>query len=275
MPELPEVETVLNGLKPHLENTIIQDVVIRHDKLRWPISQNLKQHLINQSIGKISRRGKYLLIPIGDGTLLIHLGMSGSLRIMLRTKPAKKHDHVDIIYSKTHLLRFTDPRRFGCLLWTNEDPLHHALLKNLGPEPLSEDFTSDYLFQIIQNRKRNIKDLLMDSHIIVGIGNIYAAEILFLSKIHPATSAKLLSRKECVTITHAIKQVLTKAITQGGTTIKDFINSQGKPGYFAQKLYVYGRANKPCQVCKTLLIQISLGQRSTVFCPHCQKQGRT
>ncbi len=272
MPELPEVETVLQGLKPHLEGKTVTDVVVRQPKLRWPIPSDLLQHIGQKPIGTLSRRAKYLLIPIEAGNIIFHLGMSGSLSVVDREAPPMRHDHVDIILSNTKALRYTDPRRFGCLLWTDEAPSEHALLKHLGPEPLTGDFSENYLYQIIQKRKTAIKTLLMNNQVVVGVGNIYAAEALFIAEVHPLTEAHLLPKPACGRLVSAIKQVLSAAIKQGGTTVKDFINSEGKPGYFAQALQVYGRAGLPCIKCENPLHTMKMGQRSTVFCNTCQEK---
>lgn len=270
MPELPEVETIMNGLKPHIEQAVIQEVVIRQHQLRWPIPSTLNHDLSQKQIGFLSRRGKYLLIPVDTGTLVVHLGMSGSLRIVPNKTPFNRHDHVDIIFSNNTLLRYTDPRRFGAVLWTNDEVYQHPLLKSLGVEPLTHHFTADYLQQNALGRRIAIKSFIMDSKIVVGIGNIYAAEALFMATIHPTTPAGLLTQTQYQKLVTAIKQVLTLAIQQGGTTIKDFVNSQGKPGYFTQQLSVYGRAGLPCRQCQTILSGFQLGQRNTVFCPKCQ-----
>ena len=270
MPELPEVETVLHGLKPHIEGAIIQDVVVRHYQLRWPIPSTLQENLRQQPVGQLSRRGKYLLMPLKTGTLIMHLGMSGSLRIVTLATPLKPHDHVDIIFSEKTILRYSDPRRFGALLWTDENPYHHVRLKSLGVEPLDLLFTAQYLMQKAASRRIAIKSFIMDNKVVVGIGNIYAAEALFFARIHPATPAGLLTHAEYQTLVESIKKVLQSAIEQGGTTIKDFVNSEGKPGYFTQQLAVYGRAGLHCIRCQAPLQSFKLGARSTVFCAHCQ-----
>lgn len=270
MPELPEVETIMNGLKPHIEGAVIQDVIVRQYQLRWPIPLTLKSDLNQKQIGCLARRGKYLLIPADTGTLLVHLGMSGSLRMVSNKTLLNRHDHVDIILSNKAILRYSDPRRFGALLWTNNDVYNHPLLKSLGVEPLDEQFTPEYLMQRAINRRIPIKSFIMDSKIVTGIGNIYAAEALFMAAIHPATPAGLLTPIQHQQLVASIKQVLLSAIKQGGTTIKDFVNSQGKQGYFTQQLLVYGRAGQPCRRCKTTLSGFQLGQRSTVFCANCQ-----
>ncbi len=270
MPELPEVETIMHGLKPHIEGAIIQDVVVRHHQLRWPIPPALHDHLSQQRVGQLSRRGKYILMPTDAGTLIMHLGMSGSLRMVTSTTRLNRHDHVDIIFSDDKILRYTDPRRFGALLWTTDNPGSHALLKSLGIEPLDADFNACYLMQRAHSRRVPIKSFIMNSNIVVGIGNIYAAEALFLAGIHPVTPAGLLTPIQCQQLVDAIKKILQSAIKQGGTTIKDFVNSEGKPGYFTQQLSVYGRAGLPCVRCQKPLLSFKLGARSTVFCANCQ-----
>ncbi|MDF1678727.1 MAG: bifunctional DNA-formamidopyrimidine glycosylase/DNA-(apurinic or apyrimidinic site) lyase [Legionellaceae bacterium] len=270
MPELPEVETTLNGIAPHIEGTVIQDVIIRQSQLRWPIAEDLPEQLKGQRVGKLSRRGKYLLMPVGSGTVMIHLGMSGHLRIVPRDTPYTRHSHVDILFATNQVLRYTDPRRFGCILWTTDSPLTHKLLKKLGPEPLSAQFSATYLHQSIQQRQSAIKVLIMNAHVVVGVGNIYATEALFMANIHPQTPGKKISLAACNRLVDAIKRVLATAISQGGTTLKDFKNSDGKPGYFVQQLQAYGRSGLPCVHCHTPLQSIQLGQRSTTFCSRCQ-----
>jgi formamidopyrimidine-DNA glycosylase len=270
MPELPEVETIMRGLRLQIKNAVIKRVILRRTQLRWPIPSDLNECLAHQEIIELSRRGKYLLIQLTSGTLIVHLGMSGSLRILTQEEPPTKHDHVDIILSDNQLLRYNDPRRFGAILWTSTDPLMHPLLKSIGIEPLDTHFTGQYLIKQCLNRRTPIKALLMNSKIVTGIGNIYAAEALFLARIHPATSAGQLTTDQCFTLVDVIKKVLSAAISQGGTTLKDFVNSDGKPGYFSQSLHVYGRANNPCTACGNQLEHMLLGQRSTVFCNNCQ-----
>jgi len=268
MPELPEVETTLRGIAPHLKGQTIEKIILRRTDLRWPISPEIA-HLNGCRITALSRRGKYILIHLGRGTLLLHLGMSGSIRITDLDSPIKKHDHVDILLRNNKIMRFNDPRRFGSLLWTL-DPKTHPLLINLGPEPLSTALTHEYLYQISRNRKSNIKSILMNSHIVVGVGNIYANEALFLSKIHPKRAADRISKHRYQNLVTHIKSVLVSAIEQGGTTLKDFTQSNGNPGYFKQSLLVYGRGGKPCINCLTPLTEIKLNQRTTIYCPHCQ-----
>ncbi len=271
MPELPEVETIRCGLASHICGHTIQDIIIRQPQLRWPVPNNLPQLLINQNIINIERRAKYLLLKFSHGTLIIHLGMSGSLQLVSQHIPYKKHDHVDIVLDNAHSLRFNDARRFGFILWTDKDPLLHKLLNKLGPEPLSSDFDGDYLYLLSRKRNRAIKLFIMDSHVVSGVGNIYANEVLFAAKINPQTPASKLSNKQYQTLAKHIKLVLKKAIACGGTTFRDFINSSGKPGYFQQELQVYGRGGQPCKSCNKTLKETRLGQRTTVFCPVCQR----
>lgn len=269
MPELPEVETVMCGLKPHLEGAVVEDVIIRHSQLRWPIPLNLKNCLQQQTILYLARRGKYLLITFASGTLIIHLGMSGSLRIVSSATVVRRHDHVDVVFSDHQILRYHDPRRFGAILWT-DDPNKFSLLSSLGVEPLEANFTAAYLKLEAEGRRVAVKSFIMNSHVVVGIGNIYAAEALHFAKIHPLTPSGLMTLNQWERLKDAIQQVLQSAIYQGGTTLKDFVNSEGNPGYFAQKLHVYGRAGKPCLYCKKTLESLVIGQRSTVFCSNCQ-----
>jgi formamidopyrimidine-DNA glycosylase len=270
MPELPEVETTRRGITPHLEGQTIADVIVRQPKLRWDVPRNLKQLLTGQVITGVTRRAKYLLLTTGNGTLILHLGMSGSLRVTTPQTPPEKHDHVDIILGNGQCLRLRDPRRFGAVLWTSDDPNNHALLRQLGPEPLEADFNVDYLYTRSRKRKQSIKQLLMDSHIVVGVGNIYASEALFQAGIRPGIAAGRVSRHQIERLVQSIREVLKAAIHQGGTTLRDFTASDGKPGYFQQQLYVYGRAGESCRVCDTPIKLIKQGQRATYYCPHCQ-----
>lgn len=270
MPELPEVETTRNGIAPFITDQLIAKIVIRNHQLRWPIDAELTNKLPKQSIQQVTRRGKYLLLHCTKGVLIIHLGMSGSLRILQKPTVVNKHDHVDIILQNDCCLRFTDPRRFGCVLWTEENPSTHRLLKNLGLEPLTAEFTGDYLFQRAKGLKVNAKSFIMDGKIVVGVGNIYANEALFQAKIHPEVAVKNISKQRFQLLVAAIKKILSAAIKQGGTTLRDFTASDGKPGYFKQQLQVYGRGGLACVCCKATLQEIRLGQRSTVFCPRCQ-----
>jgi formamidopyrimidine-DNA glycosylase len=270
MPELPEVETTLRGITPHILNHRINRLIIRQPKLRWPIPTHLVDTLKNQIIYRIERRAKYLLLETMAGTLILHLGMSGSLRILTHPLPAKKHDHVDIEFSNQITLRYTDPRRFGAILWTEKKPAEHVLLKNLGPEPLTASFSGKYLWERAQRKKIAVKAFVMDNKIVVGVGNIYAAESLFLAGIDPRTPAEAISKVRYTKLANTIKIILRKAIKLGGTTLKDFIDSNGKPGYFSTQLKVYGREGLPCMDCETLLKALRQGQRTTVYCEKCQ-----
>ena len=271
MPELPEVETTLRGIVPHLQGQQVESLIIRQWQLRWPIPKNLPAKLGGQTIKSLCRRGKYLLIQFEQGTAILHLGMSGSLRMVAADQPAAKHDHVDWQLASGQCLRYTDPRRFGALLWTEEDPRQHPLLKNLGPEPLTEEFSGELLFQRTRKRKQAIKTLIMDSKIVVGVGNIYANEALFLAGIRPGRAASGLTRAQCHALAAEIKAVLARAIKVGGTTLRDFVGSDGQPGYFRQSLFVYGRETEPCRQCDRALKHRRIAQRTTVYCANCQK----
>lgn len=270
MPELPEVEVARQGIAPYVLHQAITDVIVRHPRLRFAIPTHLKTTLTGQQIQTVTRRGKYLLFTLPSGTLIWHLGMSGSLRILTAPSPPRKHDHVDLVFKNHHVLRFNDPRRFGALLWTAEDPLQHPLLGNLGPEPLSKAFSARYLANQAKNKKIVIKSFIMNSKIVVGVGNIYATEALFAAKIHPLTPVKQVKPAQWDRLCREIKNILRKAIRQGGTTLKDFVQSDGKPGYFKQKLKVYGRTGEACVRCGQVLEQLRIAQRRTVFCGRCQ-----
>ena len=270
MPELPEVETSRRGIAPWVLNHEVRDVVVRDRRLRWPIPVEIDRMLPGQVIHSLRRRAKYLLFGTNAGTAMLHLGMSGSLRIIDATEPAGKHDHVDILFDSGKALRFRDPRRFGSLLWTRE-PGEHSLLRYLGPEPLSADFDGDYLWRRSRGRRVSIKQLIMSSSVVVGVGNIYASEALFLAGIHPGRSAGRISAERMQRLAIAIKTVLQKAIEAGGTTLRDFHGGNGEPGYFQLELDVYGRDGEPCRRCaRPLSVQV-LGQRSTFYCKGCQR----
>lgn len=271
MPELPEVETTCKGIAPHITNNKITKVIVRNRSLRWPIPTGLNKNLVNQKITSVTRRAKYLLINTKAGTLIVHLGMSGSLRILSSNEVVEKHDHFELQFKDGLCLRLRDPRRFGCVLWTKDNPLKHKLLINLGPEPLDKEFNADLLFEKSRKRKTSIKQFIMDAKIVVGVGNIYASESLFLAGINPKRLAGKITKKNSQDLTTAIKKILKQAIKQGGTTLKDFRSSDGKPGYFQQKLKIYDRKDEPCVRCKKSIKQITLGQRSTFYCSHCQK----
>ncbi len=271
MPELPEVETTRRGIAPLIIGKTIAELVLRTEKLRWPLDRNLCLLLPGLAIRCVERRAKYLLLRTDKGTLILHLGMSGSLRIVPAETTENKHDHVDLIFSDGSCLRFTDPRKFGALLWTEDDPLLHPLLAKLGPEPLAEQLTGDYLYQSSRKRKIAVKPFVMDQRLVVGVGNIYASEALFGAGIDPRVPAGKIGRQRYQRLAKEIKQVLRQAIAAGGTTISDFKQADGKPGYFKQELRVYGRECEPCRVCGQPIRVIRLGQRSTFYCTKCQR----
>lgn len=271
MPELPEVETTRRGIAPHVEGHQITALVVRNPNLRWPVPAEMDAQLRGQRLQTIRRRGKYLLFDTSQGSALLHLGMSGSLRIVQRQEPPMAHDHVDICFEHGRCLRLRDPRRFGALLWAGKRPETHKLLHHLGPEPLSADFDIEHLAAACAGRRQAIKTLIMDSKVVVGVGNIYASESLFLAGIHPKRAANRISRQRLALLVEAIKIVLERAIVSGGTTLRDFVDGEGQPGYFQQELNVYGRTGRPCRQCGTPIRQITLGQRSTYYCPACQR----
>lgn len=269
MPELPEVEVSRQGITPFMVGETVMRVVVRNASLRWPIPSEI-QDMVGLPITGIRRRAKYLLLETDWGTAILHLGMSGNLKVLPHGSPAGKHDHVDIELGNGKLLRLNDPRRFGCLLWTREPVEQHPLLARLGPEPLTDDFDGDYLYQRSRKRKIAVKQFVMDNQVVVGVGNIYANESLFSAGIHPQRAANEIEQGQYQALAAEIKKVLARAITQGGTTLKDFTGSDGKPGYFVQELQVYGRVDQPCSGCGAMLQEIRMGGRSTVFCPLCQ-----
>ncbi len=269
MPELPEVETTRRGVEPHLSGRRVVAVHVRDARLRWPVSAEVRD-LTGQTLLGVARRGKYLLFRFGAGVLLVHLGMSGSLRVLDGMPAPGKHDHVDVDFEGGKRLRFTDPRRFGAWLWAGEAPESHPLLAHLGPEPLLEGFSGDLLFDRSRSKKVAVKAFIMDSHVVVGVGNIYANESLYMAGIHPSRPAGRVSLERYRRLAAHIREVLQFSIDLGGTTLRDFTNTEGKPGYFQQTLRVYGRAGEPCRGCGTPLRESRLGQRATVFCKVCQ-----
>ena len=271
MPELPEVETTCRGIKPHIIGQTIKQLIIRQPQLRWPVPETLNKVLCGQEIHSVTRRAKYLLFSTDAGTMLIHLGMSGSLRIMSAGQSPGKHDHIDFIFNNDTVLRFNDTRRFGAVLWTDAPVEQHPLLKDLGPEPLLDDFNGELLYQRANNRKIPVKSFIMNSHVVVGIGNIYANEALFMAGLLPSRPAGSISLAHYEKLAECIRIILRQAILQGGTTLRDFVNEAGKPGYFQQQLRVYGRANQPCIDCLQPLIEIRMANRTTVFCNTCQR----
>lgn len=270
MPELPEVETTRLGILP-LEGQTVANVEIRFPTLRWPIPTHLPGTLTGKQLLRIQRRAKYLLCEFQHGVLLLHLGMSGRLCLLDDQYPAEKHDHFDVVFTNGHVMRLRDPRRFGAVLWLNDDPIEsHPLLANLGPEPLSDAFTATYLYEQLQRKKKSIKVAIMDSPLVVGVGNIYAAESLFHARIHPETPANTLSKVQCQRLVETIKQTLQAALAAGGSSLRDFFGADGNPGYFQQTYYVYGRTDAPCRTCGEPVRCIRLGQRSTFYCAQCQ-----
>ena len=271
MPELPEVETTLRGLTPHLCGQRIADVVIRTSHLRWAIPKQLPIILRGQTIHALHRRAKYLLIKCGSGTLILHLGMSGSLRIFPVGTPAGHHEHFDLVLENGMLMRLRDPRRFGAVLWHAGDPALHPLLEKLGLEPLEHAFNGEHFYRATRTRNAAIKLVIMDHHLVVGVGNIYANEALFRAGIRPQLSASKLSKPRCARLVQTIRETLTEAIALGGSSLQDFVNSNGEAGYFQQHYQVYGRAGEACHVCGTAIKQIRQGQRSSFYCQKCQK----
>ncbi|UXI68587.1 bifunctional DNA-formamidopyrimidine glycosylase/DNA-(apurinic or apyrimidinic site) lyase [Tahibacter amnicola] len=270
MPELPEVETTRRGLYPHLVGRRVTDVVVRRAKLRWPVAEELQTVLPGQVVNAIERRAKYLLVHTAAGSPLLHLGMSGSLRVLPAAVKPELHDHVDWCLDNGHVLRFNDPRRFGCQLWQAPGTLH-PLLQDLGPEPLGDDFSGRYLWNLSRARKAAVKLFLMDQRVVVGVGNIYAAEALYAAGIHPARAAGKVSAERYDRLAAEVRRILAYAIERGGTTLRDFISPDGQPGYFEQELFVYGRAGEPCRLCGGAVRSVTLGQRSTFYCARCQR----
>lgn len=271
MPELPEVETVRRCIAPHVEGHTFSEVIIRNPSLRWPIAGNLSNRLQGQTVGAVKRRGKYLLLACDSGTLIIHLGMSGHLFVQEAGTPPAKHDHVDLLLSNGKMLRLNDSRRFGAMLWTAGEALRHPLLADLGPEPLDGEFSAAYLYRRSRQRRLAVKMFVMDSHVVVGVGNIYANEALFAAGIHPARPAGRISLTRYGRLRKAIREVLADAIAQGGTTVRDFCDTAGNPGHFQVRLKVYDQAEKPCPNCGSPIQLMRLGQRATYFCPRCQR----
>lgn len=273
MPELPEVETTLRGIAPFILGQKIEQIRVHRTKLRWEVSPELSE-LYNVRVTHLQRRAKYLIIQTEHGYIIGHLGMSGSLRVVDADDPQQsavrdKHDHLEFIFTNGKILRYNDPRRFGAWLWA-ESLEHFPLFQKLGPEPLLDTFNADYFWQKSRNKNTVIKSFIMNNAIVVGVGNIYANETLFLCGIHPLMPTKLLTQKQCAQLVERIKQVLRDAIRQGGTSLKDFIQPDGRPGYFAQQLYIYGKAGEPCPTCGCTIQSTIIGQRNSFYCPQCQ-----
>lgn len=272
MPELPEVETSCRGIRPHILDSTLLEVTVRNGRLRWPVPEADLVALQGLSLLDVQRRGKYLKLVFESGYILMHLGMSGNVRIVAAAEGVGKHDHLDFRFSNGNILRMNDPRRFGCCLFQFDRSIDHPLLAALGPEPLSDDFDAEQLFQRSRGKKQAVKAFIMDSHVVVGVGNIYASEALFRAGINPKRAAGNISKSRYLLLVQSIKAVLAAAIEQGGTTLKDFVGGDGKPGYFKQQLMAYGRAGEPCLRCDDASIKkLTQGQRSTYYCPACQK----
>ncbi|WP_417568271.1 bifunctional DNA-formamidopyrimidine glycosylase/DNA-(apurinic or apyrimidinic site) lyase [Marinobacter sp.] len=270
MPELPEVETTRRGIAPYCEGQTIVGVTVRNGSLRWPVPADLGERLRAQVIRSVDRRAKYLFLNMDQGTVIVHLGMSGSLRIITDDTPPVAHDHIDLALQSGVILRFNDPRRFGCWLWA-DSVTEHPLISHLGPEPLAPEFNGAMLFRRSRGKNTPVKSFIMDNHVVVGAGNIYANEALFKAGIHPRRKAGRISLNRYHRLAEAIREILSAAILMGGTTLRDFVNSDGKPGYFAQSLLVYGRGGEPCKECETPLKEIRMNNRATVYCPRCQR----
>ncbi len=271
MPELPEVETTLRGITPFLQQQRIASVSVRNGNLRWPVPADLSETLRGHTVLRVWRRGKYLLADFSHGSLVIHLGMSGSLRVLTGPAQPGLHDHIDLVLASGHTLRYTDPRRFGCFLWCAGDPATLPQIAGMGPEPLSDDFDADYLWQRSRGRRVAVKQWLMNNATVVGVGNIYANEALFMAGIRPQRAAGRLRRVDVERLVDAVRTVLARAIEMGGTTLRDFVDSDGKPGYFRLELAAYGRGGETCLRCGDTMKEIRQGQRSTVYCPGCQR----
>ena len=269
MPELPEVETSRRGIEPHILDARVSRVVIRERRLRWPVSNELDRLLPGKTISSVGRRAKYLLLNTTSGTAILHLGMSGTVCVVDCGTPAGVHDHVDIEFDSGLMLRYRDPRRFGSLHWSTA-PLLHPLLRSLGPEPLSDDFDGRYLWTTSRGRKLSVKQFIMNAHVVVGVGNIYASEALYEAGIHPKRAAGRIAEQRYIRLADAIKSVLKRAIKAGGTTLRDFYGGDGESGYFQQQLEAYGRDGEPCRRCNTPITAIVQGQRATYYCKQCQ-----
>ncbi len=271
MPELPEVETTRAGISAALGRRTVRSVRVHEPRLRQPVPASLAEILTGSRLAAVKRRAKYLLFEFPSGNLLVHLGMSGSLRVVPAATPRLKHDHVELVFGPKHCLRFRDPRRFGLMLWTNKDPHTHPLLARLGPEPLSNEFDGRHLYTLSRDRRAAVKNFIMDGHIVVGVGNIYASEALFRAGIHPARAAGRVSRARYAALVDHIKDVLREAIAAGGTTLRDFVRNDGEPGYFRHNLRVYGREGEACITCGSAIVNRTIGQRSSFFCRQCQR----
>ncbi len=271
MPELPEVESTRHGIEPHAAGQRIVAFALYETRLRWPVGRDIVLEVTGQRILQVGRRAKYLLLRLESGTLLLHLGMSGNLRVLPADTPRLKHDHFDLVLENGTAMRFNDPRRFGSLHYTRADPLQHPLLRHLAPEPFDQSFNTDYLWRITRSRRVAIKQLLMNSRLVVGVGNIYASEALFKAGVRPRRQSRTLTRQEVTRLVRAVRSVLSQAIRGGGTTLRDYVGADGAPGYFRQKLFVYERQGQACRKCRGAIRQLTQGQRSSYYCASCQK----
>jgi len=270
VPELPEVETTLRGIEPYVTGQSVREIVVRNASLRWPVPTKELHTLVGEKVTLAERRAKYILLQTNKGTILLHLGMSGNLRVVPSSEPAGKHDHLDLVFANNKVVRLNDPRRFGCCLLLTGPVLEHKLLASLGPEPLLDEFDGDYLYGLSRGRNLAVKNFIMDGKTVVGVGNIYASESLFEAGIRPTLAAKRVSRARYHRLASEIKKVLAKAIKAGGTTLSDFVQTDGKPGYFRHELQVYGRQGQPCKKCATPIKAQVIGQRNTFYCADCQ-----
>jgi formamidopyrimidine-DNA glycosylase len=271
MPELPEVETTRRGLAPHVTGATVTAVTVRNRAMREPVPRNLARILTGRRIDRLERRAKYLLFRAGDGTLIVHLGMSGRLWLVDAKTPPAAHDHFDLALASGRIVRLRDPRRFGLVLWQNGDPLTHKLLRDIGPEPLSDALTAEWLYRETRARSGAIKNALMDSHLVAGVGNIYANEALYRARINPKLPARRIGLARYAVLVDKIKETLAEAIAAGGSSLRDYVNSDGEAGFFQNRFFVYGRSGEPCLNCKTMIRSFVLGQRATFYCPHCQR----
>lgn len=272
MPELPEVETTCRGIRPHVEGRVLSALTVRNARLRLPVPDDLPARIAGQTLRAVGRRAKYLLLAFDGGTVIVHLGMSGSLRVVRSDEPPGAHDHVDFVFG-AQALRLRDPRRFGMVVWQAGEAVRHPLLARLGPEPLGDAFDAGWLHAHTRGLRAPIKHVLMDSQRVVGVGNIYASESLFRARIHPLEPAGQLGPRRCARLVAAVRETLAAAIAAGGSTLRDFVGGDGQPGYFQQQYFVYGRDGQPCRVCATPVRRIVSAQRATYFCPRCQRRG--
>ena len=271
MPELPEVETTRRSVAPCVVGRRIAKLIVYDPRLRWPVPESLNKSIEGRTVDDLARRSKYLLFRIGDGSLLVHFGMTGSLRVHTHAPERRPHDHVDIVFNDGSRLRYHDPRRFGAMLWAPDPALTHPLLRDLGPEPFDPAFDADHFWRMTRSRSAAIKLALMDNHLVVGVGNIYANESLFRAGIRPTTRANKLSRPRLARLVVEVRAVLTEAIAKGGSTLRDYVDADGEPGYFQLSYFVYGREGEPCRNCGTPIRHRRLGARASFYCPRCQR----